>query len=357
MTVRYSFVLLGLIALGAFPALAADEAIEETLRLETGSIVGKIFTPRRAVEGGKRFGSKGDNNHVRIGGKSFKIGAAAKGRRLGLAIDEDGDDKISRSEFKSVHHGGAATFDLKLDDSGETYPVAAIDVYVMTRRGNVTGFGGKLIPGWAMRGRVGRETIRLVDANIDGIYTQDGRDAILIGNNSFAVPLRDYHKIDGTLYKLDVPTDAKTIKFTPQEAPALGKVETKFPGAMLKSLVLSSEEGHSYDVVELGEEGIPAGTYKVDYAALVSGRNYAFMLPSETTYEIQADGRNQLRLGPDFMLVFNARARGENIHISTQTEVMGAGGEKYRFSDDPGRPKAYFYAGKKRIGGGAFEKG
>ncbi len=357
MAIRYCFVLLGLIALGALPALAADETIEEELRLETGSIVGKIITPLRAVEGGKRFGSREASNHIRIGGKSFKIAAIAKGRSVGLGIDEDGDGDISRKEFNGVHYGGATSFDLKLDDSDETYPVAAIDVYVITQRNKVTGFSGKLIPGWAMRGRVGRETIRLVDANLDGIYTQDGRDAIVIGNSQFALPLRDYHRIGDTLYKLDVPTDAKTLKLTPQDTPALGKVETQYPDAMLKSLVLSNEAGHSYDIIELGEKGIPAGSYKVDYGALVSGRNYAFMLPSETNYEIQADGTNQLRLGPDFMLVFNARSQDDKIHISTQTEVMGAGGEKYRFNDDAGRPKAYFYAGKKRVGGGAFEKG
>lgn len=358
--IHVSLVLLGCLTMGALPARAQDDAPTETeitLKLETGAAVGKIITPRRGLYGGVNMSVRGDNGSVDIAGKSFTVVAVRNGKNFGLGLDENGDGEIARNEVNALGRSSATAFKLKLGDDGKTYPLAVVDIHVGAGANGVAAFSGSLLPGWAMKGQLGRETVCLIDANLDGQYTQDGQDAIAIGRSNFALPLHRVHKIGETFYELDVAGDGTKISLKPQSDLSLGKVATNFPDSMLKCLVLINDDGHSYDVSEARRDGIPAGAYRVVYGVLARGNNYAFMLPPNATFDIQADGTNTLRLGPDFNIIFNARRKGESIDIGTGMSVMGAGGEMYRISGEPGRPAAAFYAGKTKVAGGAFSKG
>jgi len=161
----------------------------------------------------------------------------------------------------------------------------------------------------------------------------------------------------GRVESVTVAEDGTTVNLTEVADLELGKVATKFPRAMLKGLVVRNMSGQCYDVTTSGRTGIPAGSYSIVYGVLARGRDYAFLLPPETTYDIQAGGTNTLKLGPEFTLTFSASFSGGKVNIGTGTGVMGAGSERYRFSEAPDKPYAYFFVGKRKVAGGAFSKG
>lgn len=349
---------MGLIAIGALPVTAADPPSEIALALDATGSAAKVITPLRGVEGGVKFRVSGNAGEVTVCGKSIKIGAMMKFPTMGVGLDENGDGDMARNEWKVLPRTQfTVAFKVKLDD-GKTYPLVVDNFGMRYKQNNVTSFYGDLYPGWAMKGRVDREQVLLIDSNLDGQYTQDGEDAIALGNSNFALPLRHIHDIGGKHYELEVATDGATIKLTAVADVQLGQVETKFPNSMLKCLVLQTSEGHCYDVAQAGGDAVPAGTYQIAYGVLARGRDIAFLLPpEETTYAIQAGGVNTLRLGPEFMLVFGASSVGDKIEISPSTSVMGAGGERYRFTDEPSKPYAYFHVGERKVAGGAFAEG
>lgn len=347
--------LVAILAAAVLPAAA--EQVE--LKLDTSRQVLRIMTPLRGLKGGIEFSVRGDSGTITVCDKSIKVGAIAKYPHFGLGVDEDGDGTVSPNEFTSFRlKTQAASYKIDLGEDRKNCPLGIdnIDIHYKKRK-IVTSFSGDLCPGWAMKGRLGKDDIRLIDANMDGRYTQRGDDAIAIGRAGCAMPLLKVHEIDGKHYELTVAEDGTTVDLTEVMDLDLGKVATKFPRSMLKGLVVRNMDGQCYDVTASGRTGIPAGSYRVVYGVLARGRDYAFMLPPNITYDIQAGGTNTLKLGPEFTLAFNASFSGGKVGISTITDVMGAGGERYRFNEAPDKPYAYFFVGRRKVAGGAFSKG
>jgi hypothetical protein len=346
--------LVAVLAAAVLPA-AAEQV---TLQLDTSPQVLRIMTPLRGLKGGVEFSARGDSGTITVCDKSIKVGAIAKYPSFGLGVDEDGDGEIGRNEFTTFRlRTQAASYKIDLGEDRKNCPLGVDNINISYKKNNVTSFSGDLCPGWAMKGRLGNDEIRLIDSNLDGRYTQDGDDAIAIGRADCAMPLLKVHEIDGKHYELSVAEDGTTVDLTEVADLELGKVATKFPRAMLKGLVVRNMSGQCYDVTTSGRTGIPAGSYSIVYGVLARGRDYAFLLPPETTYDIQAGGTNTLKLGPEFTLTFSASFSGGKVNIGTGTGVMGAGGERYRFSEAPDKPYAYFFVGKRKVAGGAFSKG
>jgi hypothetical protein len=351
-------------ALAAALPLLADEGEGEALpekvelTLDVSSQTLKVTTPLRAAKGGVSFHVSGDSGTVDICGKTFKVAAVSKYPVFGLHIDGDGDGKAGRGESENFRRGTtSATFRIELDGVERPVTLGVDNLNISYKTRKVLSFNGDFCPGWSMKGRVGNEEFRLIDANLDGKYTQNGEDAIAIGRSGFALPLQQIHDIDGKRLKLDVAADGKTVGLAATEDVERGRVTAAYPRGLLKSLVLVGDDGQSYDIVEARESGIPAGRYRLSYGVLAKGRGLAFILPSTTTYDIQAGGVNTLKLGEPITLNFGASAAGDKITVSPYTKVVGAGGETYRFLGEAAKPKVAFLVGKRKVAGGSFAEG
>jgi hypothetical protein len=191
--------------------------------------------------------------------------------------------------------------------------------------------------------------IRVFDDNLDGVITQDGKDAIMVGRGGAAIPLMKFHQIGNRHCSLEVAKDGSTVTVTPVSSPALGIVETSFKRG-LKVLAMVDTQGNSYDLVASGRTGIPAGSYKLVYGVLSDGSAFTVIKPSDKcpVYEVQAGKINTLRIGAPLWVSFYASFSKGNVTVSPAVNIYGAGNEEYTFdfSGGTGRPNVLILGGE-----------
>lgn len=315
----------------------AQEARQAKLAFQVGGPASTTFTPNKLAQGGKSF-SIGAEGKVTLAGQEVSMAARYVGSGYMIAMDCDGDGKASASEWAAVDLlRRSASFRLRLPGEGGKkvdLAVRLIEVQVDVRANQVAGARGRIVSDGCMAGTYHGLPILLFDDDFDGVFRQDGKDAIAIGATGAAMPLRQVHQVGKVHCQLRVASDGSTIDFTPLDDPDLGLVETAIPPAMLRCLILDdAANGRSYDVKVSGSTGIPPGTYSLSYAVLGSGSRFAVASPTRQglTYAIAADQAHLLRFGPPVTLTFPARyeARDQRIWVGTRIGIYGIGGEEY----------------------------
>jgi hypothetical protein len=230
------------------------------------------------------------------------------------------------------------------------------DLSILTRSGNTgastisTVSGGYFICSF-QQGTYDGTMLRLFDDNLDGTFTQDGKDAIMIGKSPVAIPLMKVHQIGNQFCQLEVASDGSQITVTPVSGLQLGVVETCFKRG-LKCLAMTDDQGNSIDLATSGRSGIPAGRYKLNYGVLADGPMVTIIKPTEAcpVYDIQAGKVNVLRLGKPLWVSFAASTSAAGtVTVSPRVKVYGAAGEEYSsdLSGGTGRPHVLMLDGKK----------
>jgi hypothetical protein len=308
------------------------------LKFESGGPVGSIYTPVKLVQHGTRFGS-GDAAHtkVRIGGMSRIVAGRWVVDGYTVGLDCDGDDKVSSDEWArlgATHHD--ATFLLKVKglETDRAYAVRFYDVRVGVRNNQSISISGRVMVAGCQTGRLDDVYIRLFDDNLDGRFTQDGKDAVAIGGCPGAMPLWKFHQIGRTHYRLEVDSEGASITLTPVTDLQLGRVDVPIPSSNLRCLFLVDETGERcYDVRASGKTGLPAGTYKLAYGVLAAGSRMLVAGPTKDTltYTIEPNVVNILRFGAPATVTFRARLHRGNdqVQIDSPITPYGAGGERY----------------------------
>jgi hypothetical protein len=363
----------------AAPAAEGDSG-KITLTYDNGKKV-TCLTPQWA-SGGTQMNISGSIGKAKIGGKSVAVSGwqSAKGCKIGL--DSNGDSIVNTQEFKMVPTGGSVVLIGKIDDKELAIRCSDVAISYDAKAGEVRNMRWRMqgVYGWV--GQIGSVDIRILDENLDGKYGHDGKDAIQIGKSRLALPLRGKHRIGQEFYKLKISEDGSSLEYTRLSDVAVGLVRTPFPGKFLVGLVLDGKAG-AFDIQACSKSGIPAGDYNVVYGvvgnprspiALYRGRRGGAALK----YNIQADMKNLLRIGPPLQLVFNASYKQEEkkpsnkndknkkptrktsrkqvthkISVNKPERVIGAAGEEYgplvfpNVRSPRGRPGVIVYQGSK----------
>jgi hypothetical protein len=326
-----------------------------------------MMTPQRAHTRGKSFLIRGDSGSIAIGGRSVNIGGRMDGRRFMVALDANGDGQMQQQEWVLIGRDATAAFEIKAGD--KTIPIVLQQVRGQrSRSGKLAYLRGVAVAASAMAGRVGAETIRLIDDNLDGLLTLNGEDAIAIGRSRLALPLSKMHKIGGAHYRLELSAQGESLTLEPAPDLALGVVE--LPRTMRNvPVVIVSDEG-AYEVSEDGKRGIPAGDYRLSYGVLGRGAKVVVFRPpldSKTkqptadalVYPVQADMINALRIGAPVRVLFNAQYTENEIKVAPSFAFRGAGGERYDFelAGGFGKPKIALTEGDRQLHVGSMEYG
>ena len=352
-----SVLLLAGVVIVISPASAQDAGGRQVeLTYRTGAEALRAITPCKALNGGKPFTFAGESGELVVAGSPVKFGVIWHERLQAFlgAMDCDGSGKLDEKEFVKLSQTLSATYQVKVD--GKSHTVRVADLRIFTRgTANGSGIssvrGGYVVCGFH-QGSYDTTMIRLFDEDMDGKFTQDGKDAIMIGRAGAAIPLGKIHQVGSQHCQLTVAEDGSKVTITPLRGIELGLVETSFRRG-LKCLALMDEEGHSYDLAVSGKTGIPAGKYKLRYGLLVAGGMMTIMKPTKAcpTYEIQAGKVNTLRLGKPIWVSFMANYSAGNVRVSPSVTVYGAAGEEYSFdfSGGTGRPHVLMKEGSRTL--------
>ncbi|MFP4052579.1 MAG: hypothetical protein ACLFV7_01800 [Phycisphaerae bacterium] len=306
-------------------ALAGETA---KLTCDTSSAAAGIVTPVMIRDDEERFSGTTDAAEVKVAGESILLRFSKRRGVEFVAVDVNGDDKLSADEVTTVNKRRARV-KIKVDGEERALNLSWIAVY--TKRGKVTSVYGRYAPGWAMTGRINGTIVRLVDCNLDGKYTQDGKDVIAVGTSSVGIPLRKVHQIGKGHYRLRVAEDGSSIDFEQATDLELGLVKHAIRSSALKMLVLSTPDGKCYDLVTSANTGVPAGTYKLEIGVLVSGDDLTPIVPSKKSikYEIQPGKLNILRLGTPLHMSFSTGYSNGYLSVGGPIVAVGDGGEHY----------------------------
>ena len=363
-------------------SVAADKAVEAkkpvaaakplkgkvTLTYDSGKSV--TCLTRRWADGGKSVSANGSTAKVSIAGKAIPAAGWKSGASYRIGLDANGDGIVNNEEYRKVAPGGSVVLTGKL--GGKELSVRCVEVSVQydDKEGKVRNMRWRMqgVYGWV--GQIDSVKIRILDENLDGKYGHDGGDAIQIGNGKLALPLRGRHRIGENFYKLKIEPDGSSMEFTKIPDPKVGMVRSPFTGKYLLGLVLENGSG-AYDIQACSRTGIPAGTYNVAYGAVGDPRSpLAFYSTGNTLkYEIQADMKNLIRIGPPLQLVFSAdyqetkkdkddksnKPAVRKLNIKRPDRIIGAGGERYGPVSFPnarsakGRPGVMIFQGGKTL--------
>ena len=327
------------------------------------------ITPQWA-KGGKRVSAKGSMTKASIAGKSIPAAGWKSGAGYRLGLDTNGDGIVNTEEYRKVAPGGSVVLTGRI--GGKELSVRCVDVSVSydETKGEVLGMQWRMqgVYGWV--GQIGSVKIRILDENLNGKYDHSGSDAIQIDNAKLALPLRGQHRIGESFYKLKIADDGSSLEFKKISDPKAGLVLSPFKGKHLLGLVLENGAG-AFDIQACNRTGIPAGTYQVSYGAVGDPRAPLSLSRGRRglKYEIQADKKNLLRIGPPLKLGFSAsyseskknkddkknKQAIRKLSIGIPRSITGAGGEEYGPISFPnarsarGRPAVMILQGGKTL--------
>jgi hypothetical protein len=336
------------------PATAQESTGKQVeLRYQSNQEALAAFTPAKAMTGGSLFSIRGDAGTLEVAGAPVKFAVRwHQGLQVFFAaMDTNGNGTLDENEWCQMNLSGTATFqDVKVGDKKHIVRIANLRVATkQTQGGGILYFSGGYVVCGFYNGLYEGTPIRVFDDNLDGVITQDGKDAVMVGRGGAAIPLMKFHQIGNRHCSLEVAKDGSTVTVTPVSSPALGIVETSFKRG-LKVLAMVDSQGSSYDLVASGRTGIPAGSYKLVYGVLSDGSAFTVIKPTDKcpVYEVQAGKINTLRIGAPLWVSFDASFSKGNVMVSPAVNIYGAANEEYcfDFSGGTGRPHVLMMEGQ-----------
>ncbi len=334
-----------------------DGAIK--LTYECDATVAGLVTPRKLVDKvGFQFFS--DKSELDIGGKKVPVMGAIVGNRGGFGMDLDGTGMVKPEEVMNVVPGHPMLF--RIEQEGKKDYAVVVERCEVTRMENAgMRVSGDYYVAWGWKAVVNKVPIRILDDNLDGKITQDGRDAIAIGNSLCAQPLYKVHQIGNSFYQIDVAEDQSSITCTKIDDPKPYKVSSPLlKKGLLKALVVVDEtNGQVFDLVNC-KAGIPAGEYKLSYGALATPKDVVVIKPGRDFKAFTvAEGGGELGMGQPLKLLFTARLEGATVKVEPGVTVVGSAGEIYQpaFGSNAGLPRVTLSEGNRVISSQQMEFG
>ena len=329
-------------------AALPDGAIK--LTYEASAKMAGLLTPKKLVDklGFQYFDGKGT---LDICGKKVAIQGMISGRTTLFGMDTDGSGTIEPNKYQPVT-GKPMLFRIKQEGKKEFAVI--VDHLTVTQLTNAgIRVSGDFYAACGLRGMINKVPIRIIDDNMDGKITQDGSDAIAIGNSVCAQPFYKVHQIGGSFYEIKVADDGASLTATKLDDVKPVKLTSKLLKLpALQALVLIDEtSGQAFDAVSC-KSGIPAGEYSLAYGALGAGNDVVIIKPGKEMKKITVNEEGgDLGLGPKLKLLFGGFVQGTTVHVNPTIEIIGGAGEIYQpdFGSTSGRPVVTLSEGTKVI--------
>ncbi|MFH1231100.1 MAG: hypothetical protein V1709_06340 [Planctomycetota bacterium] len=188
------------------------------------------------------------------------------------------------------------------------------------------------------KGKVDDVEITLIDANNNGVYDEKGKDAIVIGNSIYALPVSPIICIKNKLYECKIEATAEKISLAPYEGKC-GEVDMlsnfKCP-LKLEMLILNC--GDIYlDVSKSKINTLPCGAYTLWLGYLTDKKGSATIKQNEmksidVTDELDKDNKKKVNLvqwGAPYRVDCSCTLQDNKITIPESLNVYGAAGEEY----------------------------
>ena len=302
----------------------------------------------RWADGGNKVAAQGSTVKLDIAGEKVLATGWKSGADDRLGLDTNGDGIVNTEEYRGVAAGGSTVLTGKVGGREVSVRCMDISIHYDAKQGKVLNMRWRMqgVYGWV--GKIDSVKIRILDENLDGKYAHNGTDAIQIGDAKLALPLRGRHRIGKNFYNLKIAPEGSSLEFTKIQDPEVGLVLSPFKGKYLIGLVLDSGSG-AFDIQACSRTGIPAGAYNVAYGAVGDPKAPVALYgrgKSTLKYEIQADKKNLIRIGPPLQLVFWADFKEDKkdkkdkkdksnkqvirrLRVRRPDRVIGAGGELY----------------------------
>lgn len=263
-----------------------------------------------------------------------KFHAFREGVKLMVDVDGDGDtDKPVK--------GTKGFLKLKSKADGKTFEYA-----VRFKGGNGK---YKFCTAGAMVGNIADSTIRLIDANHNGMYNDLGADAMIVGKGAKAASLlSSVVNLNGSLYNLEVAEDGSEISVTPYdgETGTLNLASGYKGSAKLMSAVVKNGD-MSFNLAGKGKGLlVPVGDYSLAGGMVKKGKHTARMKNGHMApIEVKAGGTSKLRWGNRVISEFSHSAAGREVKIEpSAVKFYGYAGEEYTdFAPNVKSPRFFVY--------------
>jgi hypothetical protein len=304
-----------------------------SLKRQTGQEILPPWLPATITDSVRRISLWGASGQTELAGRKLRVAATVRRGRQFLALDANGDGKFVRDEIYLVADKEDLLIELDLPADGQQPAVQTAvllrEIRLQTMNGKVTGISASLLPGNCRQGKILGHRVRLLDSNLDGKITQDGRDAIQIARSSAALPLRTHHAIDGKLVELDLSDDQTGLRWAVRGQVPTGQAQMpKLGDGKIAALVVTNADGHAYDLAVTPQ--IPAGSYRLVYGiAAGGGKTLPFWAGIECRKMRIAPGQaTDVPFGKPGVL-FSATVSDGSYTVGPQMWVVGQAGEVY----------------------------
>jgi hypothetical protein len=278
--------------------------------------------------------------------KSFSGGYASlvkkgDGAVIPLPVKDHDGVSVSPEEFAIEVDGN---HDGKMDDRIKTDGAMCV-VSVVYGDGTVAPYAvrwqkGRGIWNWQRSGywmaTVNKVQLGIIDNNNNGLYDENGEDAISIGLTGYATPLSDVISLGGTLYRIKVEQTGKKIwvkEFDGETGKLDGRTGHKSFG-QLSSAVF--QDGQTYiDLCTIKDKAavVPAGKYEFfggECKATSGGQSAMMKKGTMAAVEVKKDDTTKIAWGMDLKIDFDFDINGGIVSILvTSLHVYGTGGEEY----------------------------
>ncbi len=301
------------------------------------------------------FAFSGPGGEITVGGaKVVVVARVVDGRQLSFGVDKAAAGKVDPADMVDVSAADTADYTISIPigkDKKQSRGTAVSFGKLIVQPKNaseVAGFRGTYCAGGSYKGKIGGQAVRIIDDNLDGKITQDGSDAILIGDAPAAIPLAKCHAIGEGYYELAVTEDGGGLKAT-KAAPKVGAVDSALQkqGTLKAAVVMDSASGRAFDLARVKE--LPAGEYKLVYGLLAKDKEQVVFAPTAKSpvYAITPGMQNTLRIGPPLSIVFKAAEAEGKLSIQPDLAVLGSGNEQYTVVfNDRVTPQVFLLDGK-----------
>lgn len=195
-----------------------------------------------------------------------EAGFAVENSAFKLGIDTDGNGRADH-DVKGV--AGYAMLGGK-DAAGESF-----DYAVRIRKGSQD---WEYASSGIYHGKVAGEKIALIDLNGNGVWNEFGKDAMIVGKGDAASFLSEVVNLGGSLYKLEVTADGRSLSATPYAGDSglidvVSQFETE--GELLTAVFSTRDRAHSFELSQSAEGlRVPAGEYFLDTAFVAKKKDW-----------------------------------------------------------------------------------
>ncbi|MEZ5966202.1 MAG: hypothetical protein R3F56_20365 [Planctomycetota bacterium] len=251
-------------------------------------------------------------------------GFAAEVDGMTLRVDTDGDGRLDQVSKGLDHH---VVLRGKRPDGSQL-------AYALRLRTSGLGATFAYSSSGAMVGVVEGVPIQVIDQNNDGVFNEEGVDAIVVGKSRAASFLSRVVNLNGALYSLTIDAAGRSATTLPYEGPAgvldlrsglrvVGKLEA----AVVSDLAgkLSFEVGNARRGVL-----VPAGVYVFTGGLATKGAEKGTLRAGQMhPLVVAAGGRTTLQWGAPLRAEFSTTRVGDKVTVGRTVRYYGRAGEEW----------------------------